>query len=158
MQPIGQLAALLVGLCVLVGLDRTYGLQDRAPDDHASTAPIIDTHWRYVTGAGAIPTLVALIFRLTIPESARYTLDVRGDLDQAERETETQFSLIEMDFEAGAEHSETKSINGNDIECEERTEPFSKADLYKYFIADGNWRYLAGTSTTWFLLDVGHFF
>lgn len=146
MQPIGQLAALLVGLWVLVGLDRTYGLQDRAPDDYASTAPIIDTHWRYVTGAGAIPTVVALIFRLTIPESPRFTLDVRRDLDRAERETETQFSLIEMDFETVVGHSETDSGDGIDTGHEEVVmKQFSRADLHRYFIADGNWRYLAGT-------------
>jgi len=31
---------------------------------------------------------------------------------------------------------------------------FSWADIKQYFYTEGNWRYLAGTSMCWFLLDV----
>lgn len=31
--------------------------------------------------------------------------------------------------------------------------PFSRAELYQYFIAEGNWRQLAGCSICWFCLD-----
>jgi MFS transporter, PHS family, inorganic phosphate transporter len=34
---------------------------------------------------------------------------------------------------------------------------FSKEDMYNYFIRDGNWTYLLGTSATWFFLDVSFY-
>lgn len=34
---------------------------------------------------------------------------------------------------------------------------FSRVDLYQYFIQEGNWRYLAGTSFAWFILDFTFF-
>jgi len=35
--------------------------------------------------------------------------------------------------------------------------PFSRADMYDFFIYQGNWRHLAGTSARWLLLDLDLF-
>lgn len=87
MQPLGQLMAYLVGLAVLLTLGRSSGLPT-LPDDDPRAAKVVDSIWRWVIGVGAIPALVAIGFRLTIPESPRYTLDVDQDGARALRDTE----------------------------------------------------------------------
>ena len=34
---------------------------------------------------------------------------------------------------------------------------FTFTELWSYFVRDGNWRYLASTSLTWFLLDFAYY-
>ncbi|KAI9669765.1 MAG: hypothetical protein M1829_005020 [Trizodia sp. TS-e1964] len=73
MQAIGQLAATLVSMAVVAGVQR----QNLPPD------AAIDTVWRWVIGVGAIPGVFAILFRLLIPESPRYILDVQQKMDKA---------------------------------------------------------------------------
>jgi PHS family inorganic phosphate transporter-like MFS transporter len=83
MQPLGQLFASVVGLAVLLTVGRH--LNSETDFEQAVT---VDSIWRYVVGVGAIPALVAIVFRLTIPESPRYTLDVDHDGARALRDTQ----------------------------------------------------------------------
>jgi PHS family inorganic phosphate transporter-like MFS transporter len=85
MQPLGQVAAAAVGLTVLTTLGKKRGLQSltESPVDHEAAAAIIDRIWRIVIGVGAIPAFLAIIARVTIPESPRFTLDVSHDGKQA---------------------------------------------------------------------------
>ena len=80
MQPLGQLFAYLVGLCALVGLghDRKNWGDGSSPLVLNESKVIIDRVWRTVSGVGAAPALVAIMFRLSIPESGRFTYDVLG--------------------------------------------------------------------------------
>lgn len=91
MQPLGQLLASVVGLAVLLTVGNRSGLATET--DHTIAATIVDRLWRYVVGFGAIPALVAIGFRLTIPESPRFTLDVDHDGARALRDTERYYNL-----------------------------------------------------------------
>ena len=104
MQPLGQLAAHLVGLFVVLGVGRARGLPAlTAPEDHDAAAAIVDSIWRCVIGVGAFPALVAIIFRLTIPESPRFTLDVEYDANRALLDTQTYYKSREsVDFQDNA--------------------------------------------------------
>jgi PHS family inorganic phosphate transporter-like MFS transporter len=83
MQPFGQICAAAVGWGVLTSLVKSRGLEnipvhgaklsDQQRFDIVST---IDSVWRCVVGVGTIPALFAIIFRLSIHESPRYTMDV----------------------------------------------------------------------------------
>ncbi|RUP47658.1 hypothetical protein BC936DRAFT_145483 [Jimgerdemannia flammicorona] len=42
----------------------------------------VDYTWRIVTGLGAIPAIIAFYYRLTIPETPRYTIDVANKVSQ----------------------------------------------------------------------------
>jgi PHS family inorganic phosphate transporter-like MFS transporter len=55
----------------------------------------LDYVWRIALGFGAIPGLIAVYFRLTIPETPRYTVDVVGDAEKAERDVEKVLMLNE---------------------------------------------------------------
>ena len=156
MQPLGQLSAYLVGLITFTVLNRVYNIENNR--DHAIVAPIADQAWRWVTGLGAIPAMIALIFRLTIPESGRWTLDVQGEADRAVLETRAHFgpsSSISLDEDL--ELQDDENAEGTIEADAEAPEPFSKEDLRQYFLAEGNWRYLAGTAACWFLLDFAYY-
>lgn len=94
MQPLGQLLAYVVGLAVLLTVGKNSGLDRLTADsDRQAAATIVDRIWRYVVGVGAIPALIAIIFRLTIPESPRYTLDVDNDGARALRDTRKYYNI-----------------------------------------------------------------
>ena len=159
MQPLGQLFAYIIALVVLVALDRQYNL-NKLSDDQLPY--VIDKHWRWVTGLGAIPAIIALIFRLTIPESGRWTLDVQGDADRAVLETRSHFGDEQFaDEHFGDEELELETFDGaQDAEGpqpEAQPRPTYREFLRNYFLVDGNWRYLAATSTCWFLLDFAYY-
>jgi PHS family inorganic phosphate transporter-like MFS transporter len=115
MQPLGQVAAAAVGLTVLTTLGKRRGLESltESPDDHNAAAAIIDRIWRIVIGVGAIPAFLAIVARLTIPESPRFTLDVSHDGKQALKANQEylgqpifdDYDDIVVDFEGSSFHS-----------------------------------------------------
>jgi PHS family inorganic phosphate transporter-like MFS transporter len=117
MQPIGQLMASLVGLAVLMTLGRQAGLKTMTDAKEAAT--VVDRIWRWVVGAGAIPAIIAIGFRLTIPESPRYTLDVDHDGVRALRDTTryctttaTQLPTSQPMDERRVPHMEYSAVDG----------------------------------------------
>jgi PHS family inorganic phosphate transporter-like MFS transporter len=206
MQPLGQLLASAVGLAVLLTLGKSRGLAtyDRKVEgaELVTAKMIVDTIWRYVIGVGAIPAFIAIIFRLTIPESPRYTLDVDHDGIRALIDTQRYYNIEpevsnhvneglpvngRRDVEngdyiqavpraaIGLEHHEENNGNdsdsmeiqdiggdedehhhedGDDVELKNvRPDAFARNELFRYFIREGNIKYLLGTSICWFLLD-----
>jgi PHS family inorganic phosphate transporter-like MFS transporter len=215
MQPFAQFCAATVGWIVLTSLVKSRGLDnlpihgadltDRQKFDIIST---IDSVWRCVVGVGAIPALFAIIYRLSIPESPRYSMDVldngmgafydiRGHYNL---ETTEEYALQTIGVETLAEgppsmedlpspietappveHSAgvgptgehpaaadpiiaTDSTPANPAPAHqiqhiqhwgplEPPDYFTYDKLHEYFIAEGNWVWLAATSTCWFLLD-----
>jgi PHS family inorganic phosphate transporter-like MFS transporter len=199
MQPLGQLLASVVGLAVLLTVGHNEGLD--TVKDPAAQAVIVDRIWRYVIGVGAIPALVAILFRLTIPESPRYTLDVDHDGARALKDTEDYLNIRRASTASGSSENGYNGIEndaadagqglrrpamtasapdtshdgrresmemidigegeavGNDDEEDDDDEedklpdPFSRSELIKFFITQGNIKYLMGTAFCWFLLD-----
>jgi len=83
MQPMGQLLAWSVGLVALEVLSHHHDFSTDSPDAKVG----IDKLWRWVIGMGAIPAALAILFRITIPESGRYTYDVKKDGPRALHDT-----------------------------------------------------------------------
>ncbi|KAK7035373.1 hypothetical protein VNI00_011904 [Paramarasmius palmivorus] len=48
----------------------------------------VDYVWRILIGLGCVPGVVALYFRLTIPEAPRFTMDIERNIAQASRDNE----------------------------------------------------------------------
>jgi MFS transporter, PHS family, inorganic phosphate transporter len=166
MQPLGQAAAYIVCIVALAGLDAQYHFKNET--DPRIVAPIADKLWRWVTGLGAIPAVIAIVFRLTIPESGRFTLDVQDDADRAILETTAHYGTehpfpldgpedpdLELELQNIESHPDSNAPNG--APHYELPKQFSRQDLFQYFIAEGNWRYLAATSLCWFFLDFAYF-
>src|SRR5947208_6538079 len=47
---------------------------------------------RFTTGFGAVPGCIALYYRLTIPETPRYTFDVTRDIEKAGKDVQAYIS------------------------------------------------------------------
>ena len=152
MQPLGQLCAALVCLCTLIGLDHQYGLRNST--DNEKSAAVIDRLWRIVIAVGAIPALIAIIFRFTITDPGRYTFDVKDDGDLAINNTRDHFGGIASIPSLDIERNEIPVLPLDRDGEEDETIPaqFSWHDLKQYFYVEGNWRYLAGTSLCWAIL------
>lgn len=114
MQPLGQLLASVVGLAVLLTVGRNAGLANLPNSGDNPGQKVVDRIWRYVVGVGAIPALVAIVFRLTIPESPRYTLDVDHDGARALRDTQKYYNLHRTSLNGNM--GETIQVFTDDVE------------------------------------------
>jgi len=136
MQGIGILCAAIISTITVAAFQNSISTTDYSH---------IDYIWRIVTGCGAIPATVALYFRLTIPETPRYTMDIERNVDQAAQDIATVL-----------EHG-TYKPREQEVVVKVEAPQFSTSDFFKYF---GNWKngsILFGTSFTWFVLDVAFY-
>jgi PHS family inorganic phosphate transporter-like MFS transporter len=198
-QPVGQLLANVLSLAAVEAYKPSIEgvLQSCAPrDDKCFRA--IDRMWRLVVGIGIIPAVVALVFRFTIPESPRYTLDILQNTQGTIEDTANYFGAPELQPEHGnvemherattpAIHISRRTSVGSEIPADieiasdDESEPrlsdahlrrntiqqsqlppgdpslvpplASIKDAKKFFLEEGNWQYLLGTSLAWFFLD-----
>ncbi|EKG19616.1 Sugar transporter conserved site [Macrophomina phaseolina MS6] len=155
MQPLGQLIANLVGLAVVTGYNSTYGLDHCSDPNAGSCAQHVDGVWRWVTGVGAIPALLAIVFRFLIKDPGLYELEVRNDGDSAMKNTDQVYGTVLPDTSPQIPLRDRRRGVTNMADMGEPPLPvqFSRQDLYSYFIEQGNIWYLVGTSLTWWLLD-----
>jgi PHS family inorganic phosphate transporter-like MFS transporter len=171
MQPLGQLISQLVAFGVLLGYNDHYNLQAcfKPSDDGGNCGKTVDIIWRWVAGVGAIPALVAIIFRFQIDDPGLYDLDVKDEGTRAVQNTmrlyryrrvstqmPTPDPAAEMN-QVGRDHVPQRPLmNGGIIPEQDENLPvqFSSEDLTEYFWTQGNWRSLAGTAMCWFLLDM----
>ncbi|KAJ5820319.1 major facilitator superfamily domain-containing protein [Penicillium riverlandense] len=173
MQPLGQLLAVAVGWGVMAGLMRSRDLQgyaDHGPafeklsvEKQQQILSTLDSVWRWVVGVGCIPALLAIVWRFSIPESPRYTMDVAHDPLQALSATKRQFRrtarLIESESTPLEDRYELRQLNPRaitDHPSPARSPQLDREDtpgFWDFFFEQGNIRYLAATSVCWFLLD-----
>ena len=171
MQACGILAASVVSVVVVAAV------QAQNPD---VIPRAVDHIWRWMMGLSLIPATFAVVIRLSIPESPRYTLDVLDDpykaFEEANRFNE---SNLREEFDLQANLALVKAFprprtpdsdnNASQLPSvpEDRTgrnQPFLESDetpakytVKDYFWNQGNWRSLLGTALTWFLLDFAFF-
>ena len=134
MQGFGILTAAGVAVAVLACF-RSAVIADQSNLDYV---------WRICIGLGAVPGLVAIYFRLTIPETPRYTLDIDNDIERA---------AVDVNIVTNGKKREPG-------EGELRKEGEKKASLKefaKHFSKWKNLKILLGTSVTWFALDVAFY-
>ena len=109
MQPLGQIFANVVSLIVVLGI-RSRGNKD--------IVQAVDTMWRWVIGIGVVPGVIALAFRVAIPESPRFLLDIEDDPIKAEFDATNLFGESTRDVELEG-HSRINSLeesNSSQIE------------------------------------------
>ncbi|OCF55548.1 phosphate:H+ symporter [Kwoniella mangroviensis CBS 10435] len=105
----------------------------------------VDQVWRLIIGIGCVPACVALYFRLTIPETPRYTMDIERNIKQASQDVDTYL---------------TSGTYVNDpIHNNERAElpKASWPDFIRYFGQWQNGKVLLGTAWSWFALDIAFY-
>lgn len=151
-QPLGQLIAVLMAFAATAGF-RSYisSIPTSSPPDRACSvfittdlasiecARTVDRAWRLVAGLGAVPAAVAMVFRLTIPESVYYMLDIKNDSNEAMHAKDYFGSSedlrhhdrdsIHMDDEF--EHNQNAAANGHYIATElQLPQPALRSNLH----------------------------
>jgi len=96
-------------------------------------APGLDVAWRLILGAGAVPALVTIYYRLRIPETPRFSLS-QGELGAAARAVQT--------------------ATGTDLATAVRGRSF-RVPFSQFLRSYG--ALIFGTAATWFLLDVAFY-
>ncbi|EMD33996.1 hypothetical protein CERSUDRAFT_159380 [Gelatoporia subvermispora B] len=108
--------------------------------DDAALLKGLDQIWRIIIGLGCVPAVIALYFRLTIPESPRFTMDIESNVAQAARDVDSY-------LETGSVGSGAPMIRANGPKA-------SRHDFVAYFSQWKNMKVLIGTSWSWFVFDV----
>ncbi|CAG8561388.1 1873_t:CDS:2, partial [Gigaspora rosea] len=80
MQGFGILTAAITSTMVVVAFHSGISTTNYASIDYV---------WRIVTGIGAVPAFIALYYRLTIPDSPRYTMDIECNINIATTDMST---------------------------------------------------------------------
>jgi PHS family inorganic phosphate transporter-like MFS transporter len=134
MQGFGILAAAIVALLVLLGYKSAI----------QADVNTLDQVWRIVIGLGCVPAICALYFRLTIPETPRYTMDIEQKINKGAKDA---FAFIERGATTG-DYSEAEVIAKSDVPAA------SWSDFCHYFGQWKNGKVLLGTAYSWFALDI----
>ncbi len=105
----------------------------------------LDHVWRLCIAFGVIPCLAAIYFRLTIPETPRYTMQVENNMEKA---------VNDVKFITTGEKV-IQDVATNDQQPQETKASWQ--DFKKHFGQWKNLKVLLGTSISWFALDVGFY-
>ena len=102
----------------------------------------IDQMWRLLIGLGIVPAVVALYFRLTIPETPRFTMDIERNINQASQDVDNFLTsgTYYVDPDAAIERVQAPKA--------------SRRDFIAYFSRWENGKILLGTAYSLFALDV----
>lgn len=90
-QPIGQLLGMVVSLVVITASREWISVEGKTCTTDECIR-VLDSAWRWIVGFGSVPAMVALFFRLTIPESPHYLLDVVGAVKSASQDTQNYYN------------------------------------------------------------------
>jgi PHS family inorganic phosphate transporter-like MFS transporter len=133
------LAASLVAL-ITVHACRGSILSDNNGLEH------VDYCWRILIGLGCVPGAIALYFRLTTPETPRFTMDIDRDIQRARADTGNVLgpngdcvALYRVDPDADAQRA--------DAPCG------SRRDFINYFAHPSNLSLLFGATYSWFAVE-----
>ncbi|ATZ49223.1 hypothetical protein BCIN_04g03990 [Botrytis cinerea B05.10] len=150
MQGIGQFVAGLVMLILVAGFKGSLLTAKSAAVCQGVCGLAVDKMWRVLVGFGAVPACVALYYRLTIPETPRYTFDVARDVEQAQLDVKAY-----MAGKAEGHPDEIARVQGLQAGKSQMKIPkASWSDFVAYYSQWKNGKILFGTAGSWFLLDV----
>ncbi|KIW23835.1 phosphate:H+ symporter [Cladophialophora immunda] len=169
-QALGQFIASLVATIVIAAfkdqIDNDKNVcQDSACTQTPAAQLAVDRMWRIIIGVGAVPAAFALYYRLTIPETPRYTFDVNRDVEQGfadykgwiqntigPRTGQGEVEDERREIRAGLRPGET--LGGLDAAVVPQS---SWSDFRRYFRQGFNGWILLGTCGSWFFLDVAYY-
>lgn len=148
-QGFGQFVAALVTFICVLGFKNSL----RVTTCNATCQEALDKSWRIVYGFGAVPACAALYFRLTIPETIRYTLDVTRNEKVAAADALKYVSgkygsarMGDIGYTADAQIIVERTANG--------PPKASFRDFVRHFSQWKNGKVLLGTSASWFFIDI----
>lgn len=148
MQGLGQLAAAVVALITTVAFKGAY---INVPDETMCGIDCrlaADKAWRIVIGVGAIPACIALYYRVTIPETPRYTFDIEHDVEKADADIKAYVANKSKGSFDVIQQVRMKRVAGPSLNVPSA----SWSDLFSFFRQWPNTKMLIGTTMSWFFL------
>lgn len=153
MQGIGQFTAAIIALIVTTGFKNSLESATKASTCTGVCQLAVDKMWRIIIGFGAVPGCIALYYRLTIPETPRYTFDVARDVEKASEDATA--------YTHGKKKGEVDEIRRATTMQEAAPALETPKASWGDFIAHyKQWRFgkvLLGTAGSWFFLDVAYY-
>jgi PHS family inorganic phosphate transporter-like MFS transporter len=153
MQGFGQFFAAIMSLIVATGFKKTLQQVSKPGDCTGDCQRAFDTMWRIVLGFGGIPGWFALYYRLTIPETPRYTFDVKHDLEKATADS--------WRFRSGkigeGKTDELKRAKAKLYMREYKRPRPTIGEFCRYFRNRKHLLVLLGTAGSWFFVDVAFY-
>ncbi|KAF2709409.1 inorganic phosphate transporter 1-6 /Pi cotransporter [Pleomassaria siparia CBS 279.74] len=157
MQGFGQLGGALVMLCLTAGFK---GSLSSAKDYTACSVQgsqcsiAVDKMWRALIGMGVVPAAIALYYRLTIPETPRYTFDVARDVEQANADAAKYLSGSHGNGKTDEiTHATARQQDATQLEVPKA----SLKDFFSFYGKINNGKILFGTAMSWLVLDVAFY-
>jgi PHS family inorganic phosphate transporter-like MFS transporter len=105
----------------------------------------VDYMWRLLIGLGCVPGVIALYFRLTIPETPRFTMDIERNVRQASQDIGNVLTTGKFVVDPDAVIQRVQAPKA------------SRRDFVAYFSKWENGKVLLGTSYSWFALDIAFY-
>ncbi|KAG6894509.1 hypothetical protein C0992_005791 [Termitomyces sp. T32_za158] len=105
----------------------------------------VDEVWRILIGLGCVPGCIALYFRLTIPETPRFTMDIERNIQKASDDIRDVLTTGTFTVDPDAP---VHRVN---------VPKASWTDFRAYFGQWKNGKVLLGTSWSWFALDIAFY-
>ena len=162
MQGLGQLASAIVALVATAAFRSAFiGIAD-ATECGASCRTAADRCWRIIIGFGALPACFALYYRVTIPETPRYTFDVAHDVEKADADIRAYMACEPHGEVDPVVQARLKKMASPVMAAgpSASVPPASWSDMRHYFWGRGNAqniRTLFGTMFSWFFLDLAYY-
>lgn len=153
MQGIGQFAAGMVSLIVTTGFKESLLTASTVGKCNGVCGLAVDKMWRVIIGFGAVPGCIALYYRLTIPETPRYTFDVDRDVVKAGADAKAYLNGKSEGHPDEITRIQTQQETAPQLE----TPKASWADFWGHYSQWKNGKILLGTAGSWFLLDVAFY-
>ncbi|KAL1797291.1 hypothetical protein ACET3X_003897 [Alternaria dauci] len=153
MQGFGQLGGALVMLCLVSGFKDTLKGSAGYADCDGQCAVAVDKMWRALIGIGVVPACIALYYRLTIPETPRYTFDVARDVEKANEDTKQYLSGKHGNGNPDAITQAAQLQSTAQLEVPKA----SFGDFFRFYGKLRNGKILFGTAMSWLLLDVAFY-
>ncbi|KAL9096399.1 MAG: hypothetical protein Q9165_001396 [Trypethelium subeluteriae] len=152
MQGIGQFGAAIITLIVVAGFKESLLTAASVSECDGVCGLAVDKMWRVIIGFGAVPGIVALYYRLTIPETPRYTFDVARDVVKAGSDIKAYLSDRPEGLPDEIAHAQSRR--------ESAALDVPQAGWRDFFEHYRQWKYgkvLLGTAGSWFFLDVAFY-
>jgi MFS transporter, PHS family, inorganic phosphate transporter len=141
-----KLVLLAASLVVLIIV---HAYRDSILTDNLNDLEHVDCCWRILIGLGCVPGAIALYFRLTIPETPRFTMDIDRDIQKARTDIDDVLgpnggpaAIYWVDPDAVVQPERA------DAQRRSRTN-----DLINFFAQPGNILLLFGAAYSWFAVD-----
>ncbi|KAK8221925.1 acid phosphatase pho5 [Zalaria obscura] len=153
MQGIGQFAAAIISLIVTSGFKESLLTASSVGHCSGVCGLAVDKMWRVIIGFGAVPGCIALYYRLTIPETPRYTFDVSRDVVKAGSDVKAYISGKPEGVPDEISRVQTMRETAPQLEVPKA----SLADFWAHYSQWKHGKVLLGTAGSWFFLDVAFY-